>query len=500
MLIVPLHRAPTWENFPWVTAALVVINVLVFALLQSGDGRTRAQAVEGYLSADLPRIEFPAYAEWLRAEGEAERAEVFDVLAKAKPRFAVEALQNDDAFVAALTDGRIVPDAVKVDADDMAHAGWREARADFERAWGKVFTLRWVQRFDRFDPVTLVSATFLHANVAHLVGNMLFLVVLGLLVEGALGRGLFLAVYLLGGIGASLVSLANHWGEPGGALGASGAVAALMGAYCVLWGMRRVRFFLWFFVVFDYVKAPALVLLPFWLGWEIWNLVVNGDAVVGFDAHAGGIVSGALLALFVRWRGWERKEFMDEDTRADEAAADRAVLEEARACLGRLEAARARSLIEPLLARRPGDFELLAVMYRCARYERGMPRLHPAAFAALRAEPVDTQGVRAQKALYEDYAKTAGTAARVPASLAFSLAKRWLAIGEGREAMRLVNTLAWSPTAAPALARDSLAIAQAARIKGFAHEAAGVLERIVTEAPESAEAGKARVLLADVGS
>ncbi|HNR90853.1 MAG TPA: rhomboid family intramembrane serine protease [Dokdonella sp.] len=500
MLIVPLHRAPTWKNFPWMTCALIVVNVFVFAVLQSGDARARVVAIDRYLAHGLPRIEFPTYADWLRDEGESERAEAFDLLARAKPRVAAEVLQSDDTFVAALADGRIVPRALTAVADESARGDWRQARADFERAWGEVFSYRWLQRFDRFDPVTLVSATFLHAGVGHLLGNMLFLAVLGLLVEGALGRGLFLAVYLLGGIGASLVSLANHWGEPGGALGASGAVAALMGAYCVLWGMRRVRFFWWFFVAFDYVKAPALVLLPFWLGWEIWNLAFNGDAGVGFDAHAGGIVSGALLALVVRWQGWEHKEFMDEDMRADEVAGDRAALDEARACLGRLEVARARALVEPLLARRPGEFELLALMYRCARYERGMPRLHPAAFAALRAEPVDSDGVRAQKALYEDYMKTAAGAARVPASLAYSLARRWLAIGAGDEAMRLVSALTWSPATSATLARDSLAIAQAARLKGFVREAAGVLERIVAEAPDSTEAGKARALLADAGS
>ncbi len=499
MLIVPLHRAPTWKNFPWVTFALVLANVFVFAVLQSGDARARGEAIDAYLAADLAPIEFPAYADWLRGEGEVERAELFKALARAEPRHAVAALQHDRDFVAALADGRVRPVTAPAADDGSAHADWRAARAAFERAWEEMFTLRWMQRFDRFDATTLISATFLHANLAHLLGNMLFLAVLGLLVEGALGRGLFLGIYLLGGVGASLVSLAFHWGEAGGALGASGAVAALMGAYCVLWGMRRVRFFWWFFVVFDYVKAPALVLLPFWLGWELWNLTFNGDAGVGFDAHAGGIVSGALLAMFVRWRGWERKEFMDEDVRADEDAAARAAVAEARACLGRLEVARARALVEPLLAQRPGDFDLLALLYRCARYERGSPRLHPAAFAALRAEPADADGVRAQKALHADYLKTVGSAARIPSSLVFTLARRWLAIGESADAMRLVGALAWSPAATPTLARDSLSIAQHAVAHGLVAEARVVLERIVDEAPDSAEAAKARVLLTDPG-
>lgn len=495
MLIVPLHRAPTWKNFPWVTFGLVLANVLVFAVLQAGDGRAQARAVEVYLGAGLDRVEFPVYGQWLRDEGDDERAQAFAALANARPRLAVGALQADDRFVAALADGRVVVTPASDDDGDASHGQWRAARDAFEGAWNGVFTLRWMQRFDRFDAATLVSATFLHANIAHLVGNILFLAVLGLLVEGALGRVLFLVTYLLGGIGASLVSLAVHWSEPGGALGASGAVAALMGAYCVLWGQRRVRFFWWFFVVFDYVKAPALVLLPFWLGWEIVNLAFNGDAGIGFDAHAGGIVSGALLAALVRWRGWERRDFLDEDVRADNEVAERAVLEEARACIGRLETTRARALLEPLLARRPADFELLALLYRCARYERASPRLHHAGFAALRAQPVDGEGLRAQKALFDDFNKATAGGVRLPASLVFALARRWLALGDSRDAMRLVADLGWSPASAPALARDSLAIAQAAFIAGHAADAGIVLDRIVAESPESDEAAKARVLL-----
>ena len=81
----------------------------------------------------------------------------------------------------------------------------------------------------------------------------------------------------------------------------------------------------------------------------------------------------------------------------------------------------------------------------------------------------------------------------------FTLARRWLAIGESADAMRLVGALAWSPAATPTLARDSLSIAQHAVAHGLVAEARVVLERIVDEAPDSAEAAKARVLLTDPG-
>jgi len=190
-----------------------------------------------------------------------------------------------------------------------------------------------------------------------------------------------------------MFSLAWRWGDAGSALGASGAIAALMGAYCVLRGRRKVRFFWWFFVAFDYVKAPALVLLPFWLGWELVNLFLNKGAHVGFDAHAGGIVCGALLAL-----GWERRAFLDEDSIADAAADDRAALAKAQQHLGRLQIPAARALLEPIAARRPDDFDVRVALYRCARYEPRTPRLDAAARHVL-TYAADVRQAHLQKAI-----------------------------------------------------------------------------------------------------
>ncbi len=72
-----------------------------------------------------------------------------------------------------------------------------------------------------------------------------------------------------------------------------------MGAFCVVWGRRRVRFFLLvFFVVFNYARGPVILLLPVWLGWELYSLASSDNGSVAFDAHAGGLVSGALLGAF----------------------------------------------------------------------------------------------------------------------------------------------------------------------------------------------------------
>ncbi|HEY6895039.1 MAG TPA: rhomboid family intramembrane serine protease [Rhodanobacteraceae bacterium] len=488
----PLHRALTRANFPWVTLALIVVNLFVFVALQGGDGARYESALTFYAEHHLDTREFPLYAAWL--ERERPRADTAARMREANavgfPQ-GVALIEADAEFLQALHADRIVAP----DAD--GYAEWKADRDAFDALWSTIFTERWNLRFSEIAPSRMLGAMFLHGSVGHLLGNMLFLALLGLLVEGALGPWLFLAVYLLGGVGGALASLAWRHGDVGTALGASGAIAALMGAYCVLWGTRKVRFFWWFFVAFDYVRAPALVLLPFWLGWQLLNLLWNKGAHVGFDAHAGGIVTGALLALGIRTLGWERRDFLDEDARADEAADARAALARADEHIGRLEIAAARALLEPLAERAPDDVAVAAALYRCARYERGTPRIDAAARAALALNAAGAREVRLQKDVYDDYVRTRADSAIVPPSLAIALASRWVAIGAGADAATLLARIIERSPSASGLEGACLALARALRERGEKGTATGLLERIVRTWPASPGAEKARILLAD---
>lgn len=495
MLIVPLHRAPTWANFPWVTLALILANVFVFAFLQSGDARGEQRALDYYAQARLGQWEFPAYRQWLETHGDdAQRRELFEHSAHAEPAISTRILQSDDAFLAELRADRLIaPDA-------QGHDEWRGYRDEFDRLWNQAFTQRWMIRFSDFDPRRMFGAMFLHGGAGHLIGNMIFLALLGLLVEGALGHGLFLAVYLLGGLGSAALSLAYRWGESGSALGASGAIAALMGAYCVLWGLRKVRFFWWFFVVFDYVKAPALVLLPFWLGWELINLAWNKGAHVGFDAHAGGIVAGALLALGVRALHWEKRDFLDEEVVADAQADRQAALAKASECIGRLQIPAARALLEPLAQAQPDDFEACVALYRCARLEPRTPRLADAARTVFALTPRTTAQAREQKAVCDDALKAGLPLSAFDAAHTLAMLRRWPAFGGGSDAAALLAPWSARSPSTPDLAAACLGVARDLRARGESAPAKSLLEAIAAAWPGSGDADKARLLLSDFAS
>jgi membrane associated rhomboid family serine protease len=485
LLIVPLHRSLNRANFPFMTAALILVNCMVFFFFQSDDERVQQQALDYYRQAGLERIEFPAFSDWLQTHGTDPR--MLEFMQRAPDDLKLRLLQSNDPFLVALHDEEIIKPTHE------GYVEWHAKRSEFERIWASGFTESHELRFSEFSPARLFAAMFLHGGIGHLVGNMVFLAILGLLVEGALGPWLFLAVYLLGGLGANLLSLAWRWGEHGAALGASGAIAALMGAYCLLWGTRKVRVFYWFFIVFDYVRVPALVLLPFWFGWEAFNLLFNRGAHVGFDAHAGGILSGALLAFAVRRIGWERRAFLAEDERAEQRDENAILQQQALQHLGRLEILPARDLLQKIDRAEPGQLGIVVALYRCARYGGKPVEFDAAAQRVLAFDARSGDDIRELKAVYDDYAKACGGRPRLPAESLLHLARLLLRVDLDVDAESILRTLATRSPPPAGLALAWFDLARRAPEKTPPWRAR--LEYILQQFPQSEAAKKARFLL-----
>lgn len=154
---------------------------------------------------------------------------------------------------------------------------------------------------------TPFTAMFLHGGWVHLLGNMLFLWVFGDNVEDALGHLRYLAFYLLGGLGAGALQVYMDSGSPLPVIGASGAIAAVLGAYLVLYPRATVLVLVPFFF-FATFAVPAVVLIGSWFLIQLFNGVASiGYAVgaaggVAWWAHVGGFGSGLLLVWALRRR------------------------------------------------------------------------------------------------------------------------------------------------------------------------------------------------------
>ncbi|MBS7623956.1 MAG: rhomboid family intramembrane serine protease [Candidatus Bathyarchaeia archaeon] len=156
---------------------------------------------------------------------------------------------------------------------------------------------------------TLVTSMFMHANVAHLLGNMLYLWIFGDNVEDALGHVKYLLFYLLGGLFASLIHVAStvlsiyvspipyviiELRTP--AVGASGAISAVLGAYMLLYPNAKIRTLV-FYIFIMVVSIPAFYYLGFWFIYQMLMAIISLGGLtsgVAFWAHVGGFIFGLL--------------------------------------------------------------------------------------------------------------------------------------------------------------------------------------------------------------
>jgi membrane associated rhomboid family serine protease len=151
---------------------------------------------------------------------------------------------------------------------------------------------------------TLFSSMFMHAGWLHIIGNMLYLWIFGDNVEDRLGRGLFLLFYLAGGVLAALAQVAFAPGSQVPILGASGAIAAVLGAYLVLFPHQRVRNLVIIFFFIRTVELPAIVVLGLWFILQILSgitaITTTASGGTAWFAHIGGFVFGLLVGALAR--------------------------------------------------------------------------------------------------------------------------------------------------------------------------------------------------------
>jgi membrane associated rhomboid family serine protease len=319
VIIVPLgHERSIARRWPWVTTAIILLNVTVFFALLVPDRRATAelqarvtQALE-YCS-EHPELELPPT--------------LLELVPNATRRTPDEATAEPaDAEVQAELDGYVQQIQQAREQLSVSRYGYHDSRG----AWSGLLTHQ-----------------FLHAGLLHLLFNMWFLWLVGCNVEDAWGRVLFPAFYLSGGAVAGLV----HAGlaEPSSRMliGASGAVAAAMGAFLVGFSTTKIRFLYLLLIRPRTFWAPAYVMLPLWVGAELlWGVVDAGSGVAHW-AHVGGFGFGFVVALGVRLIGLEKHLAKDIEQQAEEYVADPRLIQ-ASAAIDADDAATALPVLEAL--------------------------------------------------------------------------------------------------------------------------------------------------------
>jgi len=309
MLIIPLGREDdAIQRYAWVTYGIIALNIVMYLLICAGtsDEQERALIVKWRDTAaflrERPYLSVPPQVADLMPRDLQQRAPVAD---PDVPTWKAASEQGEAIDMAGELRGLYATTPSIQLAYVPAVGGW----------------------------FTILTSMFLHAGLFHIVGNMLFLFAMGPLVEDELGRILYAAFYLTGGIVATLAFASRFPDQVTPLVGASGAIAAVMGAYLVRFALARMRFLvipILFLPFWNFrFSLPALVVLPIWFLEQIVSIPAELDSGVAVTAHIGGFLYGAVMASLIRLARGQRSSKHAAATQPDEIGPWRMELEAA---------------------------------------------------------------------------------------------------------------------------------------------------------------------------
>jgi membrane associated rhomboid family serine protease len=157
------------------------------------------------------------------------------------------------------------------------------------------------------EVLAVFTSMFLHVNLVHLVGNLVYLWIFGNNIEDRLGRPGFVLFYLVGGIAAAFAQIAIDPNSTVPMVGASGAISAVLGAYLVLFPGARILSLVFLGFFYQLINVPAIIVLGFWFILQLIDGIgslglAGAEGGVAFFAHIGGFVAGLVVGVLIRFR------------------------------------------------------------------------------------------------------------------------------------------------------------------------------------------------------
>jgi len=407
MIIIPTEKRFDWKHSPLVLFAIVLLNIFIYFIPQSGDNEIIGSAFVEYKKQDYLLIEWPFLKTYLSST---DQTETLDNL---------NSLFNEQQYDQVI--GHILFDSnfyryLRQDqyeyftSNDVGN--WFFIREQINDAIQSTTMVSNGLIPSNINIFSLISYQFLHGSVMHLLGNLFFLIICGFAVEAAIGHWRFLLFYLISGIAGGLLHalLNNKMSMP--LVGASGAISGTMAMYLALFRLKKIEFFYWFFVFVGYFKAPALLILVFYIGKELFQLFSDTQSNTAFLAHIGGFIAGAILMGISYWfnRAFFKNEgfnqdYIDEDQSIDPLQEKKATIYE---FLGKYQFDAAEKALERLRqedkqnGKQGFDFELALIRYNVEKIDKKEPFKKHLVELLITKQPSEQQASRLEKIWQEN--------------------------------------------------------------------------------------------------
>jgi membrane associated rhomboid family serine protease len=488
MLIIPLSAKLSKRNPPFITIGIILINCFVFFILQAGDDERYHEAAQFYFDSGLARIEVSRYKTYLLT---AEKREISPDVQSEKDldkdtikRFYVK-MQRDEAFLKQLRSGNIITPEQEI------YSTWRNLRTQYEALLSKIFSVRYGFKPAYANFTTALTYMFIHGNFMHILGNMVFLWLVGCVLELGYGRVFYLLLYLLTGVLSVGLYCLVYLKSTVPLVGASGAISGLMGAYAVAYGRTRIKIFYSLGFYFNYARVTAIVLLPVWIGNEIFQLYFGSYQGIAYMAHLGGLVSGGLFGyLNSRFLGMVDTEVFKQDPKEKIPA----LLEDALQRIARLDLSGARPFLDQVLEIDPENRDALTHLFNIDKLDPGGEKLHKTASRLLRHLSYHSDTPETLYNTYKEYCRISKRPG-LSLNLLFRIASIFTLHGYLPEAENIMAVLLRNYPNLQKIPTGILNLARAYLKGGMSEESKKCLMIICKKYPESPESQIARRLL-----
>ena len=328
----------------------------------------------------------------------------------------------------------------------------------------------------------------MHGGFGHLFGNMVFLWLVGCMLEMGGGRKFYSASYLLTGFGSVAAFWMAYPNSPLPLVGASGAIAGLMGAFTVLYCRKRVKIFFSLGFFFSYLETRAIFLLPIWVGKEFWDLFSGGMSNVAYMAHIGGLVSGALIGFF---NLKVLKSFNAEVIEPEPEDEISPMIEMALEHIRQLDIENGAEYLEQALAKDPEHIGALTHLYNARKTDPQDPRFHDATRALLSRLTRENTHHKTAAKVFSEYTQLTQRP-RLSSELYFKMISVLTGMGYPEKAERILKKFIKQKPDFPGIPSALLKLATGYRQKGGNSKYQKYLQVIDRKYPNSTEGEIAR--------
>jgi membrane associated rhomboid family serine protease len=488
MLIIPLTGKLSKHNPPLITMGIILINCFVFFVLQSGDSKRYLQAMEFYFNSGLAKIEVSEYMAYLETTGKGEIDPAVlnkKDLDKHTVQRLYKKMQEDEVFLKELRTGTIIT------PEDETYDTWKNLRTQFDDLLSKLVSMRYGFRPASRNYLTALTYMFIHGGFMHLLGNMVFLWLVGCVLELGLGRVLYVSLYLLTGVLSVCIYALAYLDSTVPLVGASGAISGLIGAYAVTYGKQKIKVFYSLGFYFNYAQVSAIALLPVWIGNEVVQLFFGSYRHVAYMAHIGGLTSGAVLGyLNMRFLGQVDRKIFEQDPRQRISG----LLEEALQRIARLEMNAARPLLEQVLEIDSSNREAITHLFNIEKLSPQDKAFHETASRLLRHLSHDPNAHETLYKTYKEYCRVSKPP-RLSLDLLCLVASVFTVHGHLSEAESILAVLLRNRPGLQEIPTGILNLARAYLKGGISDKGKRCLKIICQKYPGSAESQIARRLL-----